>query len=168
MAESKSGKYQPKAVKRHEKISRSKIDEIDAFRERIANNKHKAKSYESSRKQEIKNLPKEERRQAKEDLKESIRERKLAEMDDKETLREMIAEERGDRVNKKGVTTSKRGDSFDEDAWIAGGRKRKSEAKAEPALESEPEVEVSAASDAPQADVIVTDSEDVAESKKDA
>jgi hypothetical protein len=108
---------QPKATARHAKITRTKQEEIDAFKKKIDTDKYLAKKYESNRKTEIKALPKEERAAAKADLKESTAKRKEAEERDKDKLRSMIREE---KVEKR--ESGK--EPFDEEAWIKGGKKK--------------------------------------------
>ena len=132
---SKNDQYKPKATARHAKIIKTKQDEIDDFKAKIANDKYLAKKYETKRKEEIKALPKEERREAKDDLRESIYSRKEAERRDKEILRDMIS---GERESQR----SAKGDTVNEDEWVKGGRKKKSskdETAVAPAEESIPD-----------------------------
>ncbi|MCL2318411.1 MAG: hypothetical protein FWC44_05120 [Methanomassiliicoccaceae archaeon] len=114
---------QPKATARHAKMNKTRQEEIEALKSKIETEKHQAKKYESNRKTEIKALPKEDRPAAKEELKESIRKRKDAEERDREKLQAMMNDERAERIS----GTSK--DSFDEDAWILGGRRNKKKAE---------------------------------------
>jgi hypothetical protein len=115
---SKEGKtgYQPKATARHAKITKTKQEEIDAFKKKISTDKYLAKKYESDTKAEIRALPKEERAAAKEELRQSVARRKESEHEDKMKLRIMQHEERVDRVRRKDEV-------FDEEAWLKGGRK---------------------------------------------
>jgi len=134
--DSKKDQYKPKATARHAKIVRTKQEEIDDFKAKIANDKHLAKKYETKRKEEIKALPKEDRREAKADLRESIQSRKEAERRDKALLREMIS---GEREAKRSAT----GEVLDENEWVKGGKKKKStksEAAVEPIQDTDPEV----------------------------
>jgi hypothetical protein len=134
--DSKKDQYKPKATARHAKIVRTKQDEIDDFKAKIANDKYLAKKYETKRKEEIKALPKEERREAKEDLRESVQSRRDAERRDKDILRDMI---NGERESKRAAA----GDSVNEAEWLKGGRKKKSaknEAIVAPAVESTSDV----------------------------
>jgi len=121
---------QPKATARHAKITRTKEEEVEVLRKRIDNDKYLAKKYESNRKTEIKALPKSERAAAKAELKESIAKRKEAERKDREKLRELIYE---DKAEKRNLAS----ESFDEDAWIEGGRK-KGKKKEKPEVPPEP------------------------------
>jgi len=129
--------YQPKATARHAKMTRTKQEEIEALKQRISTDKHLAKKYEANRKTEIKALPKEERAAAKAELRESIEKRKEAEERDREKLRALSREE---KMERGGGEKS----SFDEDAWISGGRKKakrgKAPAETEPVPEAVPEV----------------------------
>lgn len=93
----KNQEYQPKATVRHAKIARSRMDDIENSKKKIASNKYHAKNYESKRRKEIKELPKDERAAAKAELKESIVKRKEAEKKDKAMLREMIDAERDEK-----------------------------------------------------------------------
>jgi hypothetical protein len=108
---------QPKAAARHAKITKTKQEEIDAFKKKIGTDKYLAQKYESNRKTEIRSLPKYEKAAAKAELKESIAKRKEAERKDKDKLRSMISEE---KVEKKEAGK----EPFDEDAWIKGGKKK--------------------------------------------
>jgi len=114
--------YQPKATARHAKMTKTRQEEIDALKQRIETDKHLAKKAESSRRKEIKALPKEDRPAAKAELKESVQKRKDNELKEREKLRAMINEERTEKVE-----ASK--DSFDEDEWIKSGRKNKKRAE---------------------------------------
>ncbi len=109
--------YQPKATARHAKIVKTREEEIEALKKRISNDKYLAKKYESNRRTEIKALPKEERKAAKEELKEHITKRKEAEERDKQKLRKMVHEEKEEKRN-----LGK--EPFDEDAWVKGGKKK--------------------------------------------
>jgi len=130
--DSKKDQYKPKATARHAKIVRTKQEEIDDFKAKIANDKYLAKKYETKRKEEIKALPKGERREAKEDLRESVQSRKEAERRDKAILRDMIS---GEREAKRSAT----GEVLDENEWIKGGKKKKStKPEAAVAPEAEP------------------------------
>ena len=117
-SEDNSSENKPKATARHAKIVRSKQDEIESFRVKIANDKHLAKKYEAKRKEEIKVMPKEDRGQAKLELKQSIADRKEAERRDKILLRDMV---RGEKAAKSAAD----GNSFDEEKWVEGGKKNK-------------------------------------------
>jgi Predicted membrane protein len=130
--DSKKDQYKPKATARHAKIVKTKQEEIDDFKAKIANDKYLAKKYEAKRKEEIKALPKEERREAMSDLRESIQTRKEAERKDKEILRDMIS---GERESKRAA----KGDAINENEWIKGGRKKgssKNETTVAPTAES--------------------------------
>ncbi|MDR0508332.1 MAG: hypothetical protein LBG63_00680 [Candidatus Methanoplasma sp.] len=109
--------YQPKAAARHAKMMKTKQDEIEALQKKIETDKYLAKKYESSRKTEIKALPKEDRAAAKAELKESIAKRKEAEEKDKEKLRAMIQEEKREKVDADK-------EHFDDEAWVSGGKKK--------------------------------------------
>ena len=108
---------QPKATARHAKITKTKQEEIESFKKKIATDKHLAKKYESNRKAEIKALPKEDRAAARAELKESKAKRKEMEKNDKEKLRGMINEEKVERKN-----SGK--EPFDEEAWVKDGKKK--------------------------------------------
>jgi len=120
-SDSKKG-YQPKATARHAKMVRTKQEEIDSFKKKIETDKYLAKKYESSRRTEIKALPKEERAAAKAELKESIEKRKEAERRDRDRLRDLIYEERAEKrdLGKE---------QFDEDAWVKSGKKGRADSK---------------------------------------
>ncbi|MDR1404739.1 MAG: hypothetical protein LBJ20_04140 [Candidatus Methanoplasma sp.] len=109
--------YQPKATARHAKMTRTKQEEIDAFKKKIDTDKYLSKKYESDRKTEIKELPKDERAAAKAELKESIERRKETEYKDRMKLRMMHHEGRVSRVKQKQ-------EPFDEEAWLKNGRKK--------------------------------------------
>jgi hypothetical protein len=112
--------YEPKATARHAKITKTKQEEIEAFKKKIATEKHLAKKADSNRKAEIKSLPKGDRPGARAELKDSIEKRKETERKDKEKLRSMINEE---KVEKRNLGK----EPFDEEAWIKGGKKKKKE-----------------------------------------
>jgi hypothetical protein len=134
-SDSKKDQYKPKATARHAKIVKTRQEEIDDFKAKIANDKHLAKKYEAKRKEEIKALPKEDRREAKADLRESIQSRKEAERRDKALLRDMVS---GEREAKRSAT----GEVLNEDEWVKGGRKKKStksEAAVAPVVEPIPD-----------------------------
>jgi hypothetical protein len=109
--------YQPKATARHAKITKTRKEDIEALKAKIATDKYLAKKYESNRKTEIKSMPKDDRAVAKAELKESIVKRKESERKDKERLQTMIHEER----TEKGKVEK---ESFDEETWLKGGRKK--------------------------------------------
>lgn len=92
--ESKSNKYQPKATVRHDKIARSRKDELISAKEKIANDKYMAKKAEARRRKAIKDLPKEERGPAKAQLKEDIVRRKAAHKEAKAKYKADVAAER--------------------------------------------------------------------------
>ena len=139
--------YQPKATARHARMTKTKQEEIDALKKRIDTDKYLAKKYESSRKTEIKSLPRGDRAAAKAELKESIAKRKEAESRDREKLRALMWEEKKEKV---AVEKS----PFDEEAWVSGGKKktRKEEAPEAPA-EAVPAAEDVPAASAAQPDV---------------
>ncbi len=85
--QSNNNKYQPKATVRHEKIARSKKEELEAVRDRMSDDRYYARKAEASRRKEIKKLPKEERAEAKSKLKEDIAKRKTAEKESKAKYR---------------------------------------------------------------------------------
>ena len=114
---SKNNDNGPKATARHAKIERTRQSEIESFKANIANDKHLARKYESKRKAEIRALPKEDRRDAKLELKESINKRKDAERRDREILGNMI-------VSEKIAKNVAKGESFNEEKWIAEGSKK--------------------------------------------
>ena len=112
----------PKATARHAKIVKTKQEEIEDFKKKIANDKYLAKKYESKRKKEIRELPKEERSEAKKELNDSIEKRKDAEFRDKMILKDLM---RGEKDAKRSSTEK----PFDEDAWINEGKRKKSSKK---------------------------------------
>jgi len=119
----------PKATARHAKIVKTKQEEIEDFKKKIANDKYLAKKYESKRKKEIKELPKEERGAAKEELNDLIEKRKDAEFRDKMILKDLI---RGEKDAKRPSSEK----PFDEDAWIKEGKKKKKNSKEDKATET--------------------------------
>jgi colicin import membrane protein len=92
--ESKSNKYQPKATVRHDKIARSRKDELASAKEKISNDKYMAKKAEARRRKAIKDLPKEERAAARTQLKEDIVRRKAAHKEAKEKYKANVIAER--------------------------------------------------------------------------
>lgn len=87
-------KYQPKATVRHAKIAKSKIDEVEDQKLKMENERYYAKKNEAKRRKEIKELPKEERAEAKAKLKADIVKRKADEKIAKAKYLEMKANER--------------------------------------------------------------------------
>ncbi|UAL07230.1 MAG: hypothetical protein KRP56_05155 [Candidatus Methanogranum gryphiswaldense] len=92
--EIKSDKYQPKATVRHDKIAKSRKDELLSAKEKIANDRYMAKKAEARRRKAIKDMPKEERGPAKTQLKEDIVRRKAAHKEAKEKYKADVAAER--------------------------------------------------------------------------
>ncbi|MDR3282517.1 MAG: hypothetical protein LBS92_02770 [Candidatus Methanoplasma sp.] len=107
----------PKASARHAKIARSKKNEVEDLKKKISTDHYLAKKYEAERKAAIGELPKEERKAAKEELRESIVKRKEAERRDKDALDDLIYI---DKAEKRAASKA----AVDDDEWVKGGRKK--------------------------------------------
>ncbi|MDR3206246.1 MAG: hypothetical protein LBT41_04040 [Candidatus Methanoplasma sp.] len=118
----KSADKGPKASARHAKIARSKKDEIEILKKKIASDHRLAKEYEAKKRDAIYDLPKEERKAAKAELKEAVAGRKEAERKDRDALRDMI---HGEKAEKRAVSKA----AVNDDEWVEGGRKKPKEGK---------------------------------------
>ena len=87
MAKVESHNEDAKATARHAKIAREKKHAEEKAKQKIEDDKWKAKKAEDRRKEEIKKLPKDQQAKAKAELKEQIKARKAAEREARAQLR---------------------------------------------------------------------------------
>jgi len=91
-----------KASVRHEKIARSKEDELQARKEKVSNGKYALKKMKKEREKEVDKLPKEDRAAAKEKLKAEIAKKEASlKQEQKELVQDLDAKDDADRTAKK-------------------------------------------------------------------